>query len=155
MGDVYRLIALSSREHLDFPGAQPPNELWDHSFPSAEGDGVVNVAQVGLEAGGDVDDAKLAVKVGDFEGSGGQLLPELLLSGMAFVQLLAGVEGAAVDGRDEPVRNGVDGLVDVGVCAEEYFSCSRGYRGVFLLSFSQGTVEAKGGQVFVGYDDVE
>ncbi len=86
----------------------------------------MDVAQVRLETAGDIDDTKSAVEVGDFEGSSGQLLLELLLSGAAFIQFLAGVEGAVVDGGDESIGDGVDGFVDIGVHTEEYFSCMGG-----------------------------
>jgi len=136
LGDVYGFVALSSGNHLDFPSAHPPDKLRDHLLSSTEGDGVVDVAQVGLKTGRDVDDAESAMEAGDFEGSGSELLLELLLPGVAFVQFLTGVEGAAVDGCNESIGDGVDGVVDVGVCVEEYLGCSRGYRGVFLFGFS-------------------
>ncbi len=153
MGDVYGLVTLSSGEHLNFPSAHPSNKLQDHLFSGAEGNGVMDMAQVGLEAGGDVDDAQLALEAGDLKGSAGELLSELLLPGAAFVQFLAGVECMVVDSRDESISDGVDSLVDVGVCAEEYLGCSRGYWWVFLLGISQGTGEVEGGRVFDGDDD--
>jgi len=99
--------------------------LWNHLFSRAEGDGVVDVAQVGLEAGGDVDSAEASLEVRDFKGAAGELLSELLLPGSTFVEFLTGVESAAVDGCDEPVCDSMDGLIDIQVCAEEHLSGSR------------------------------
>ncbi len=85
----------------------------------AEGDGVDHVPQVRFEAGGDVDGAQSSLKAGDFEAPRGKLLAELLLSDLAAVKFLARVEGAAVDGGDESIGNGLDGVVDIRVHAED------------------------------------
>ena len=143
MGDIYGLVPLLPGKHLDFSGAHPPNELWDHSFSSAEGDSVVDVAQVWLEAGGDVDSAQTSMEAHDFKGTASKLLLELLLPGLTFVKFLAGVEGAAVDGSNKSVCDGVDGFIDVGVCVEEHLGCSRRYWGKFLFGLVCGGGEVE------------
>ncbi len=117
MGDVYRLVSLTPCEHLDFSRAQSSDKLGDHSLTCAEGDGVDHIAQVGLESGRDVDSSQPPLKASDLEAMGDELVVELLLPGAAGVKFLAGGEGSAVYGSDEAVGNGVDGFVNVGVCA--------------------------------------
>src|SRR6266851_3169404 len=97
-------------EHLDFSCAHPSHKLGDHLFPGAEGNRVSNVAQVGLEATGDVDDPESSLEASDLEPLSGELLAHLLLTGAACVQFLAGVEGAMMDGGDEAVGDGLDGF---------------------------------------------
>jgi len=111
------------------------------------------MAQIGLKAAGDVDDSQPSLEVGDLEVSGSELLAHLLLPSAAFVQLLAGMEGAAVDGRDEAICDGVDGFVNVGVHVEEYLGCARGYQGVFLLGLVSGDGEVERRWVFSGWDN--
>jgi len=152
LGNVDGLVPLSPCKHLDFSSAHPSYKLWDHSFSGAERDGVGDVAQVGLEAAGDVDDSQSSLEAGDFEVSGGELLAHLLLPRVAFIQLLASVEGVAVDGHNEAICNGMDGLINVRVRAEEYLGCVRGYWRVFLLSLVGGDGEAERWWVFSRWD---
>jgi len=113
LGDIYWLVSLTPCEHLNFSGAHPPDELGNHSFAHAEGDGVGHMTEVRLESGGDVDGPQSSLEAGDFEATGNKLVAELLLAGVAGVEFLAGGQGAAVYGGDEPIGDGVDGLIDV------------------------------------------
>jgi len=113
----------------------------------------VDVTQVWLKAGGDVDGAEASLEAHDFEGVAGKLLPELLLPSSAFVEFLAGMESAAVDGRNESICDGVDGFVNVRVRAKEYFGSLGGHWGKFLLGLMGGGGERKGWGVFAGDDD--
>jgi len=45
--------------------------------------------------------------------------------GSGLVELLAGGQGVAVDGGNEAEGDGVNGLINVGVCPEKYLHCSR------------------------------
>ncbi len=152
MGDVDGLVPLSPCQHLDLSGAHPLYELWDHLFSGAKGDGVVDMAQVGLEATGDVDNPQLSLEVGDLESLGGELLAYLLFPCVAFVQLSTGSEGAAMDGGNEAVCDGVDGFISVGMRVEEHLGCAGRYWGVFLFSFMGGDGETEQGRVFIGQD---
>ena len=117
MGDVDRLISLVSGEHLDFSSAQPSDELWDDSLACAEGDSVSHVTQVWFKSSRDVNSPQSSLEAGNFEAVSDELVVELLLPSAAGVKLLAGGQGLAVYGGDEPIGNGVDRLVDVRVCA--------------------------------------
>jgi len=154
LGNVYGLVSFSSGEHFDFSYTQPSDKLQDHVLSGAKGNGVDNVAQIWLEAGGDVDGAQSSLEVGDFEATGDELVLELLFSGLAFVELLTGVQGAVVYGGDESVGDSVNGLIDIGVHVEEYFCCSRRYWGKLLLGFARGGREMERWQVLIsGYDN--
>jgi len=116
-----------SCEHFNFSCAQPSNKLGNDSLAHAEGDSVGHVSQVWLKSGRDVDCSQLSLEASDFEAVGSKLLTELLLSSAAGIELLAGGEGSAVYGGDEPIGDGVDCFIDVGVGVQEDFSGSRGY----------------------------
>ena len=122
MGNIDRLVSFLPHEHLDLSHAYPPDELGNNSLAGAEGDGVGHVAQVWFEPWGDVDSSQLSLEVGDFEATSNELVVELLLSGAAGIELLAGGEGSAVDGGNEAIGDGVDCLVDIQMRVQEDFS---------------------------------
>ncbi len=119
MGDIDHLVSFLSGEHLDFSGAQPPDELWDDSFAGTEGDSVGHVAQVWLESSGDVDGSQVFLEVGNFEAVSDELVAELLLPGVAGVEFLAGGQGAAVYGGNESIGDSMDHFVDIRVHAQK------------------------------------
>ncbi len=53
--------------------------------------------------------------MGDFNTAGNNLVPELLLSGMAGIEFLVGGQGLAVYGGDESIGDGMNGLINVRV----------------------------------------
>ncbi len=155
MGDVDWLVSLVSYHHLHFPSSHPPDELGNNVFPHTEWDSVRYVAEVGLKARGNVDSPQSSLEVGDFQVVGGDLILQLLFVGLGLIEFLAGGQGVVVYGGDESKGNCVDGVVDIGVCVEEYFRHARGDWGEFLLSFLVGDEEVKGwGFVFVSDDSV-
>ena len=117
MGNVYYLVSLAPCEHFDFSCAHSSNKLGNHSLTCAKGDSVDHIAQVGFESGGDVDSSQLPLEASDFEAAGDELVAELLLLGTTGIKLLAGGEGSAVYGGNKAVGDGVDGFVNVRVCA--------------------------------------
>ncbi len=112
-------------------------------FTGTEGDGVDHVAHVGFEPCGDVDGAQSSLETSDFVASSDELVLELLLSGVAGVKFLAGGQGVVVYGGDESVGDGMDGLINVGVSAQQDFGGVWRYWGKFLVIFLEGGGEAK------------
>ena len=111
------------------------------------------MAQVRLKAGGDVDDPESSLEAGDLEALGCELLVGMLLAGAAFVQLLTGVEGVAMDGGNEAVSDSLDGVIDVRMGVEEYLGCSRRYGGELLVEFVGGDGKAERRGFFSAGDD--
>ncbi len=54
---------------------------------------------------------------------------------LELVNLLAGGQCAVVDGGDESEGDGMDGLVNIGVCVEEYLCCLGEDWGKLLFGF--------------------
>ncbi len=65
------------------------------------------------------------MKVADLKVLLGDLGLQLLLPGLGLVEFLAGSQGAAMDGNNEAKGDGMDGLIDIRVCSEEYLGCLR------------------------------
>ena len=75
----------------------------------------------------------MPLELGDFEVVGGDLSPQLLFADLELVNFLASSQRAVVDGGDESEGDGVNGVVNVRVCVEEYFCHSGGDWGELLL----------------------
>ncbi len=73
----------------------------------------------------------------------GDLVAKLLFVGLGLVEFLAGSQCVAVDGGDESKGDSVDGLIDIRVCAKEYFRGVWGDWGKLLLGFLVSNGEVK------------
>jgi len=83
------------------------------------------------------------LELGDFEVAGGNLSPQLLFADLELVNFLASSQRAVVDGGDESEGDGVNGVVNVRVCVEEYLCCPGGDQGKLLFSFLVSHREAE------------
>jgi len=93
------------------------------------------------------------LKLGDFKVAGCDLAPQLLLTDLGLIKLLTGSQCAMVYGGDESKGDCMDGVVDVGVHAEEYFGSVGGDRWELLFGFLVGDGQVEGWGFVFGGDD--
>ena len=143
LGDVDWFVPLPPHHHLHLSHSQPSDETGDNSLSSTEWDHVGYISQVGFKACRDVNGSQSSLELVDFEVSEGNLRLQLLFVDPGLVKFLASGQGVVADGGNESEGNGMDGIVDVRMRAEEYFCHLWRDWGKLLLGFLVGDREAE------------